>query len=104
MLRAYARSILGLCSVIIGSVLLVANVLSLCGIEGQVADRSNQRVNSERQIRQEEIRQRSGRIALRLQGRVVDYDASNEAQEKGEQESYKSVVIHGNVLQKNYAL
>lgn len=76
------------------SILSVADILVLGGIKGQVADGSNQRINTHRQIGEDEVSPRSGGKAFGLEGGVVDDDATDEAEEKGQQKANEFVVIH----------
>ena len=75
-------------------ILSVADILVLGGIKGQVADGSNQRINTHRQIGENEISPRSGGKAFGLEGGVVDDNATNEAEEKRQQKTNEFVVIH----------
>ena len=63
-------------------VLFVADILGLRGIKHEVADRRYQTVNTKGDRRQEQVASRSGRIALRLQGSVIDDKASDPSKEK----------------------
>ncbi len=77
-----------------GSVLLVADVSGLGGIEEQVADGSHQRVNAERDVGEEEVSHRSGGVAFGLQRSVVDDDTTDKAEEERQQKTNQLVVIH----------
>ena len=79
-------------------VLLVADISFLGGIEGQVADGSNQGVDTEGQVGQNEVCPGSGGVALGLEGSVVDDEATNEAQEEGQQETNQVLITHYGVL------
>ena len=90
------------CALANRSVLFVADVLSLGGIKGQIADGRHQTVNAKGDHGQKDVRQRSGRVALRLQAGMIDDQASDPAQEKGEQETNEVIVfIHFVLLTKN---
>ena len=69
------------------SVLLVTDVLFLGGIEEEVADGSNEGVNTKSDVSEKEIRPRSGGKAFGLQLGVVDDDASDKAEEEGKQKA-----------------
>ena len=75
-------------------VLLVADVLFLSRIEEQVADRSDQTVNSPSNSGEENVAAGSGGVAFGLEGRVVDDQAADPTQEEGQQEANEIVVIH----------
>ena len=66
----------------IRSILAIADVTGLGGIESQVADGRNQTVNPASDNRQEHISKGSGSIAFRFQRRVVDDNASDPSQKK----------------------
>ena len=74
--------------------LYVTDVAGLRGIEGQVADGSNQRINVEGDVTQDEVQPGSGHPTLGLQRSAVDDDAADPTQEEGQQETYQFVVIH----------
>ncbi|MBP3396412.1 MAG: hypothetical protein J6L87_04475 [Clostridia bacterium] len=78
----------------VGSALEVADVLFLAGIEEQVADGGNQGVDTAGDIAKEQVSLGSAGVALRLQGGVVDDQAADLTQEKGQQETDEIVVIH----------
>ena len=80
-----------------GLILAIADVARFGGVEGQVTDGRNQTVNPASDNRQEHISKGSGCIALRFQRRVVDNDASNPSQKKGQQEACESLVLHDSV-------
>ena len=73
-------------------ILLVADVLLLSGIKGQVADGSNQAVDTEGDHGQEDVSAGSTGEAFGLQGGVVDDQAADPTQEKGQQETDEIVV------------
>ena len=75
-------------------VLLVANVGCLVGIEGQVADGSNQAIDAEGHHGQEEVCCGSAGVALGLQRSMIDDQATNPAQEESQQKTNQIVVIH----------
>jgi hypothetical protein len=76
------------------SSLLVADVLILGGVEEQVADGSNQGVNTKGYVGEQEISPGSGGKAFGLQGRVVNDDTSDKAEEKGQKKTNDVLVIH----------
>jgi hypothetical protein len=76
------------------SILSVADILVLSGIKGQVADGSNQRINTHGQIGKNEVSPRSGGEAFGLEGRVVDDDTTDKAEEKCQQKANNVLVIH----------
>ena len=73
---------------------LVADVLILGGVKEQVADRSNQRINAKGQVSQDEVHPGAAGVTFRLQVGVVDDDATDKAQEEGQQEANDILVIH----------
>ena len=75
------------------SILLVADVLFLGGVKEQVADGSYKPVNSKGDHGQEDVRQRSRFEALGLERRVVNDQASDPTQEKGQKKTYEVVVV-----------
>ena len=75
-------------------VLLVADVSFLSGIESQVADGSDQGVDTAGDVTQNQVCPSSGGVACGLQGGVVDDQATDPAQEEGQQEANQIVVIH----------
>ena len=83
-------------------VLLVTDVLCLCGVEHEVADGSNQRVNTEGQVCEDEVCPGSGGPAFRLQGSVVDDNAADPAQEEGQQKTNEVLVVHDNAPYKYF--
>ena len=76
------------------SVLLVTDVLILSGIEEEVADGSNEGVNTKSDVSEKEIRPRSGGKAFGLQLGVVDDDAADPTKEEGQQETDDVLGIH----------
>jgi hypothetical protein len=76
------------------SSLLVADVLILGGVEEQVADGSNQGVNTKGYVGKQEVCPRSGGEAFGLEGRVVDDDTTDKAEEKRQQKANNVLVIH----------
>ena len=76
------------------SVFLVTDILFLCGIECQVADRRNKTVDTKRYERKENIRQCSGRIAFGFKGGVIDHDAADPTQEERQKKTNEIIVIH----------
>ena len=76
------------------SVLLVTDVLILSGIEEEVADGSNEGVNTKSDVSEKEIRPRSGGKAFGLQLGVVDDDASDKAEEEGKDEANYVFGVH----------
>ena len=75
-------------------VLLVADISFLSGIESQVADGSNQGVDTASDVTQNQVCPSSGGMACGLQGGMVDDQATDPAQEEGQQEANQIVVIH----------
>ena len=82
-------------------VLLVTDVLILGGIEEEVADSSNERINSEGEISEKEVSPRSRGEAFGLELGVVDDDASDETEEEGQQKADDVFVVHSMLLNKN---
>ena len=76
-----------------GLVLLVTDTLFLCGIEEQVADSGNQRINTKGKVCEEEVCQSSGGVALGLKAAVVNDDTADPAQEEGQQKTDQIVVL-----------
>ena len=64
-------------------VLFVADVAFLIGIKDQVADRSDQTVDTKGDHGEEDVRAGSAGVALGLQGSVIDDQTTDPAQEKG---------------------
>ena len=60
----------------------VADISGLAGIEEQIADRSNEGVNTKSKISKDEIRPSSGSESYRLKRSVVDDKASYPTEEK----------------------
>ena len=81
----------------IRSILAIADVTGLGGIESQVADRRDQTVDAAGDDRQEHISKGSGCIAFRFQRRVVDDNASDPSKKEGQQKACESFVIHDSV-------
>jgi hypothetical protein len=79
---------------VLESILFVADISLLGGIKEQIADRCNQSVDTKGNNREENVRQSSRRITLRFQRGVVDDNASDPTQEKGQQKTNEIVVIH----------
>ena len=77
------------------SVLLVTDVLILGGIKEEVADRSNEGVNTHSDVGKKEICPRSGGEAFGLELGVVDDDASDEAEEEGQDKANYVFGVHG---------
>lgn len=76
-------------------VLLVADVLVLGGVEGQVADGSHDLVNSAGYDCEQDVAAGTGRPTLCLQGRVVDDETSDPSEEEGQEEACEILVFHG---------
>ena len=76
-----------------GSILLIADILFLSGVKGQIADRSNQAVDAEGDRGQEEVSAGSAGETLRFQGRVIDDQAADPTQEEGQQKT-NEILIH----------
>lgn len=64
------------------SVLLVADVVGLSGIEGEVADRSNETVDTEGDYCKEDVSESSRCVAFGLEACVVDDDTTDPTEEK----------------------
>ena len=79
-------------------VLLIADVLFLGRIKGEVADGGNQAVNAPSDQSQPEVSTGSAGVALGLQGAVINDHTADPAQEKGQQEANKIVIIHCGIL------
>ena len=77
------------------SVLLVTDVLFLGGIEEEVADGCNEGVNTHGEVSKKEICPRSRGEAFGLELGVVDDDASDEAEEEGQDKANYVLVVHG---------
>ena len=82
-------------------VLLVTDVLILSGIEEEVADRSNEGVNTHSDVGKKEICPGSRGEAFGLELGVVDDDASDETEEEGQQKADDVFVVHSMLLNKN---
>lgn len=76
-------------------VLLVADVLVLGGVEGQVADGSHDLVNSAGYDCEQDVAAGAGRPTLCLQGRVVDDETSDPSEEEGQEEACEILVFRG---------
>jgi hypothetical protein len=76
------------------SALLVTDVLILSGIEEEVADGSNEGVNTKSEVCKKEVCPRSGGEAFGLELGVVDDDASDKAEEEGKDEANYVFVVH----------
>ena len=79
------------------SVLLVTDVLFLGGIEGKVADGSNQTVDTQSHHGQKQVATGSGGVALGLQGSVIDDQTTDPTQKEGQKKAC-DVVVHKHVL------
>jgi hypothetical protein len=75
------------------SVLLVTDISFLGRIKEQVADSSNQRINTKGEVGKEEVSQRSGGVALGLEAGVVDNDTADPAKEEGQQKTDEIIVV-----------
>ena len=76
------------------SVLLVTDVLILSRIKEEVADRSYERVNTECDIAENEVKPCSGCESFGLKRCVVDNEASDPTKEKCQNKANDLVVIH----------
>lgn len=76
------------------SVLLVADVVGLCRIEEQVADRSDQRIDAKGNVSQDKIEPGSGGEAFGLERGVVYNKTTNPAEEKRKNKTNNFVAIH----------
>ena len=72
----------------------VADVSCLVRIKGQIADRSNQRIDTTSDVAQEQVSQGPGAIALRLQGGEVDDQAADPAEEESQQKTNELLIVH----------
>jgi hypothetical protein len=81
------------------SILFVTDILFLCRIKGKIADRCNQGVDSASNITQNDISPGSGRITLGLERGMVDDQAADPTQEKGQKKANEIVVVHFMSLQ-----
>ena len=79
-------------------VLLVADISFLSGIESQVADGSNQGVDTASDVTQNQVCPSSGGMACGLQGGMVDDQATDPAQEKGQQEANQIVTFYATIV------
>ena len=77
------------------SVLLVTDVLFLGGIEEEVADGSNEGVNTKSEVCKKEVCPRSRGKAFGLELGVVDDDASDKAEEEGQDKANYVFGVHG---------
>ena len=76
------------------SVLLVADVLGLSGVEHQVADRSDEGINAAGDVAEDNISAGARGVTFGLQRGVVDNKASDPAEEEGQEET-NDLVVHG---------
>ena len=74
-------------------VLLVADVLGLGGVEGQVADGSHDLVDSEGHDCKQDVAAGAGCPTLYLQGRVVDDETSDPSEEESQEEACEILVF-----------
>lgn len=81
----------------IRSILAIADVTGLGGIESQVADRRDKLIDSEGNECQKHISKGSGCIAFRFQRRVVDDNTADPSKKEGQQKACESFVIHDSV-------
>jgi len=79
---------------LMGLVLFVSDILGLGGIKGKIADGGYQTVNTKGDHGQENVATRSGGVALGFERGMVDYDASDPSEKKGEKKTNQLVVIH----------
>lgn len=75
-------------------VLLVADVLGLGGVEGQVADGSHELVDSEGHDCKQDVAAGAGCPTLCLQGRAVDDETSDLSEEESQEEACEILVFH----------
>ena len=75
-------------------VLLIADVLGLGGVEGQVADGSHELVDSEGHDCKQDVAAGAGCSTLCLQGRVVDDETSDPSEEESQEEACEILVFH----------
>ena len=76
-----------------GLVLHIADVLFFCRIEGQIADRCYEVIDAESDDAEEEISRRSRSVTFGLILGVVDDEASDPAEEEGEQKANKILIF-----------
>lgn len=62
----------------------IAYVSGFTRVEGEVAYRSHQTVNAERNYRKKEVRQRSRLVSVGFKRSVIDYQTANPPEEESE--------------------
>ena len=72
----------------------ITDILLFARVEGEVANRSDQRVDTAGNYTQEEVCLCSGLISLRLQRGMIDDKTSPKAQEESEQKASGVIVFH----------
>ena len=75
--------------------LYVTDVSRLSGIKGEVADRSNEIINTKGHDAEEEVSESSRSVSLGLEIGVVDYDTTNPTKEEGQKKTDEFVVVDG---------
>ena len=73
-------------------ILKIPNIATSRFLKCKIANGSNQTVDTEGDHGQENICQRSGSIALGLEGSVVDHDASDPTEKEGQYKANEIVV------------
>ena len=71
----------------------IADILFLGRIKEKVADRSNERINTQSKISKDEVRPSSGGVAFGLQRSVVDNQTADPTEEERQQETDQFGVI-----------
>jgi hypothetical protein len=79
--------------VILELTLEITDVLLLGRIEEKVADGSNEGVNTEGEVHEDEVRPSSGSVTFGLEGSVVDDKATDPTEEESQKETDQLVVI-----------
>jgi len=80
------------------SVFLVADVLFLGGIEREVADGSDENVDSHSDDSEAEVGAGSAGESLGLERSVVDDERAKPSEEEGQQEAYEIVVVYDTLM------
>ena len=73
---------------------LIADVLGLSGIEGQVANGGNQAIDAKGDQGEEDVSGGSAGISLRLEAGVIDNDAADPSQKERQKKANQIFVIH----------
>ena len=75
-------------------VFLIADVLGLGGVKGQVANGGNQAIDAKGNQGEEDVGAGSAGVSLRLEAGVIDNDTADPAQEERQKKAYQIFVIH----------